>query len=85
MSPRSHHEEKAGITEQELIEAFERVVQEDYPNPERIGCPPKKVLRQSAISATRVPQSVLDHLRKCAPCLKEYDALRSGRRAKASE
>src|SRR5260370_41189151 len=82
--PHSRHEEKAGVTERELIEALERVVRKDYPNPERIGCPGKKVLRQAATSATRVPQSVLDHFAKCAPCLKEYDRLRRARKGRST-
>ncbi len=75
-SPHSYHEQKAGVTERELIETFERVVREDYPNPERIGCPSQEVLKQAATSLTRTSQSVLDHVAKCAPCLQEYDRLR---------
>ncbi len=76
-SPHSHHEQKAGVTERELIESFERVVREDYPNPERKGCPSKRVLKKTAATPTCAPQSVLDHLAQCSPCLQEYDQLRS--------
>ncbi len=81
MKESPHHEKKAGISEWELIEAFERVVREDYPNPERIGCPGLDVLKLVADSSARAPQSVLDHLAKCAPCLEEYDRLRGRTKA----
>ncbi len=81
-SPLSRHEEKAGVTEQELIEAFERVVREHYPNPERIGCPGEKALRQLATSARIDLKPVLDHVVKCAPCLMEYDRLRKTMKAR---
>ena len=80
--PHSRHEEKAGVTERELIEALERVVRKDYPNPERIGCPGEKVLRQAATSPKRPLRSVLDHIAKCAPCMKEYDRLRKDTKAR---
>jgi hypothetical protein len=84
-NPHSHHEEKAGVAEQELIEALERVVRKDYPNPERIGCPSKKVLKQAAASPKRPLRAVLDHIAKCAPCMKEYDRLRrKGKAPRAS-
>lgn len=76
MKESPHHEKRAGVSERELIEALERVVREDYPNPERIGCPDQEALKAAAGSPTRASQSVLDHLAKCAPCLEEYDRLR---------
>jgi hypothetical protein len=74
--PPSYHEEKAGIGERELIEAFERLVREDYPNPKRIGCPNKGTLRQLAALSTPKLQVLFDHIARCAPCLKDYDRLR---------
>ncbi len=75
-SPHSRHEEKAGVKEQELIEAFGQMVREDYPNPERVSCPTEEVLKEAAASPTHASQAVLDHIAKCAPCLEEYDRLR---------
>ena len=74
----SHHEEKAGITEGDLIEALEEVVREDHPNPGRIGCPTKKELKQAASSPRGASQPVLDHIAACAPCLKQYERFRRG-------
>lgn len=81
-SPHSHHEQKAGVSEQELIETFEQVFREDYPNPERIGCLSQELLRQAPSSPTSAPEVVLDHIAKCAICPQEYDQLR--RKAKVS-
>ncbi len=75
-NPHSHHEKKAGVTEQELIEAFAQVVRKDYPNPERKGCPSQEALEQTVVSPTCASQSVLEHIAKCAPCLQEFDRLR---------
>lgn len=75
-NPRSYQEEKAGAAENELIEALEQVVREDFPNPERQGCPGEKALRKAAKSAKDSPQFILDHIAKCAHCLREYDRLR---------
>jgi hypothetical protein len=75
-TPRSRHEEKAGITEGDLIEAFEQVVREEHPNPTRTGCPGEKELRQAASSSRHALQSVLDHIAVCVHCLKEYDQFR---------
>ena len=74
-SPRSKYEEKAGATEEDLIEALEQVVREDHPNPQRVGCPGKKALTKAATSPKHASQSVLNHIAKCAPCMKEYDRL----------
>jgi len=79
----SSHEEKAGVTEQELIEALEKIVRKHYPNPERIGCPGKKALRDLAASARTDLKPILDHVVKCAPCLKKYDRLRKATKVRS--
>ncbi len=75
----SGHEKKAGITEGDLIEAFEHVVREDHANPTRVDCLSKKELKQAASSPSHISQSILDHIAVCASCLTEYDRLRRGR------
>ena len=54
----------------DLIAAFDRVVHEHYPNPERIGCPARFALTRLA-TGPRDSESgaVLDHIRECASCL----------------
>lgn len=75
-TPRSRHEEKAGITEGDLIEAFEQVVRKEYPNQRRTGCPSEKKLKRAASSPRQASQPVLDHITVCAQCLEEYDRFR---------
>jgi hypothetical protein len=80
-TPRSRHEEKAGITEGDLIVAFEQIVREEHPNPRRTGCPSEKELKQAASSSRRASQSVLGHIAECAHCLRQYDRLRRDAKA----
>ena len=66
--------------EKDLVEAFEKLVQKDYPNPECVGCPGPEVLAQFARrpSDTRLSHA-LTHLERCAPCFHELKELRKGR------
>ena len=70
--------------EEELFDAFDRVVHQDHPNPHRINCPGTSALQKLAIEpvASR-SSSVLAHIRQCAPCFDELRELR--RRRKSSE
>ena len=65
-------------SEKELLDAFDRVVHEDFPNPGRIACPGREVLlklvRQPADAELTV---LLAHVRQCAPCFDELKELRS--------
>lgn len=63
--------------EKELIDAFERRVHEDFPNPERIACPGRDQLRLLAEPSRESQLShLLDHVRKCAPCFDELKQMR---------
>jgi hypothetical protein len=64
-------------SENELMEAFDRVVHADHPNPERHGCPGTSVLQK----LVRAPESfdcqaTLNHIGRCAPCRDELRELR---------
>jgi len=64
--------------EKELFDAFDRVVHEDYPNPQRKDCPGSSALRKLAAEPEAVlSASTLAHIRQCAPC---FDELREVRR-----
>ncbi|MGC2821097.1 MAG: hypothetical protein WA198_15505 [Candidatus Sulfotelmatobacter sp.] len=67
--------------EKELLDALDRVVHEDFPNPQRIACPGREVLlrfvRQPA--DTQFAQ-LLTHIRQCAPCFDELKELRQKKR-----
>jgi hypothetical protein len=63
--------------EKELLAAFDRVVHEDFPNPQRINCPGREVLRKLALKPGDTQFiELLAHIRQCAPCFDELKELR---------
>lgn len=64
-------------SEKELLEAFERVIHEDFPNPQRIGCPGREALLRLAEGSGNIQQTrFLAHIQQCAPCFDELKELR---------
>lgn len=64
-------------TEKDLIEAFRALVQKNFPNPRRIGCPGHDALVQLASgSESSEFTTILRHIRQCAPCFGELSELR---------
>jgi hypothetical protein len=64
-------------SEKELVDAFDRVVHKEFPNPQRINCPGKEILQklaQQPADAQSTP--ILTHIRQCAPCFDELKELR---------
>jgi len=73
-------------SEKELLEAFEKVIHEDFPNPQRIGCPGGEVLLRFAEGSGHVQQTLfLDHIRQCAPCFDELKELRRKARKESGQ
>lgn len=63
--------------EKELLDAFDRIIHEDFPNPQRSGCPGRGALSKLAEAAGQVQQTrLLAHIRQCAPCFDELKELR---------
>ena len=65
--------------EARLLKAGQRaLLQGEFPNPERSGCPDKETLRSIATRKLSLEQVVewVDHVGFCSPCYVEYDALR---------
>jgi hypothetical protein len=60
-------------SEKELVDAFEGIVHEDFPNPQRIACPGREVLLKLA---QQPADAQLVHIRQCAPCFDELKELR---------
>ena len=64
-------------SEKELLDAFDRVVHEDFPNPQRIACPGSEVLLELAQQvADSQLAGLLAHIRQCALCFDELKELR---------
>jgi hypothetical protein len=63
--------------EKELLDALDRVVHEDFPNPQRVACPGREVLLKLAHQAADTQLApLLAHIRQCAPCFDELQELR---------
>jgi hypothetical protein len=72
------------ITERELIEALERVMREDDPNPSREDCPDSLALQQlAAAPANEIPidEPTLLHIGHCWACLSDLKRLREKRKS----
>ena len=73
-------------SEKELLEAFERIIHEDSPNPQRVGCPGDEALLKLAEGAGDVQQThLLAHIRQCAPCFDKLKELRSRSRNRSPQ
>jgi hypothetical protein len=65
---------------------FEELMAGAYPNPERIGCPPRDVLITLARRQRPIGDRAYEHLKICSPCyqegraIQEADALEPRRR-----
>ena len=64
--------------EQRILDALERGLSREFPNPDRIGCPGSEVLRGIASHKLRLAEvhPWLDHLSACTPCYQEFTKLR---------
>ena len=60
--------------ERRVLDVLGRGLLRDFPNPERVGCPPPGVLE--GIASHRVPlaeaEKWLDHLGSCSPCYRDF-------------
>lgn len=64
--------------ERAMLDLFEQASLNDYPNPERIGCPGADFLKQLARDHRSITLSDqrLDHVVHCSPCFREFVAFR---------
>ena len=60
--------------EKRVLDALGRGLLREFPNPERVGCPPSEVLK--GMASRRVPlaeaEKWLDHLGSCSPCYRDF-------------
>lgn len=64
--------------ERELLRLGTRVFAEQFPNPDRAGCPPQDVLRAMAFRRQHTGPGGCpsDHLTVCSPCFRDYSGYR---------
>jgi hypothetical protein len=74
-------DEREEPTMKELSAAAERVLQQEHPNPDRVGCPDRSILEQLANFSEEDPpfdSDVLRHvLTECYPCFRDLRELKS--------
>jgi len=68
-------EEKLSAEEERrLLEIFEQSSLNEYPNPNRVGCPGLAFLRKLAFDRRSIPirRPDLTHVTRCSPCFREF-------------
>lgn len=82
---RSRKDRMSRKEERELLKLGRRVFGDNFPNPERAGCPPAEVLRAMAFRHKQAPPGAdpSDHLTVCSPCFREYTRYRQQARQQA--
>jgi hypothetical protein len=70
----AHFEEE----EKRILDALGEKLLREYPNPERFGCPPPKVLKDIAFHNLTFANAErwFEHITACSPCYREYCDLR---------
>lgn len=63
--------------EKRVLDALGRGLLREFPNPERIGCPPSEVLKGMASHAVPLAEAEkwLEHLGSCSPCYRDFSRL----------
>lgn len=71
--------------ERHLLDLFEKAALNDYPNPERNGCPGADFLRQVAVNrkSVSVRDPRLNHITRCSPCFREFTEFRTAARRRS--
>ena len=57
-----------------LQEHLRRILIQSHPNPERVGCPDSRIIRDLAFRRRSAPeniQKVISHLLKCSECVSD--------------
>lgn len=76
MSPQKPIRMLSRQEEKELLRSGEDVLRSDFPNPERLGCPGKEILRTLASRSQSLALTdrsrYLDHMTCCSPCFSEF-------------
>ncbi len=70
--------------ERELLDLLAKSALNDYPNPERVGCPGREFLERLAFHRKSIPVSDfrLDHVVHCSPCFRELTEMRAAGKKK---
>jgi hypothetical protein len=71
-------QEEFNAEEKRILNLLDRGLSQDFPNPQRVGCPDSAILK--GIALHKVPLAVadrwLDHFSSCSPCFQEFTQFR---------
>ena len=61
--------------EKKFLRILKRHLSRDFPNPKRIGCPPKQRLMKLAGRPESASDWIVEHLLSCSPCYRAYSKI----------
>ena len=70
------------LSEENVLALGRKHFSEDFPNPERRGCPPTGQLKSLAENPRKAKESPLNHISSCSPCYRMYSRFLQARKAK---
>lgn len=59
-------------SDEALLKFLTQHLATDFPNPQRRGCPAKRILKKQALPTRKFNPKVIRHLLRCSPCFVYY-------------
>ena len=71
-SKRTPKFKRRAASDDALLKFLARHLATDFPNPQRRGCPSKRVLERHALPTRKFNPKIIRHLLRCSPCFVYY-------------
>ncbi len=72
MRTKKRRKDAPEISEEEFLTSAKAYLSTDFPNPQRIGCPPESELKTLAEHPRQAEHSARQHITCCSPCFNRY-------------
>jgi hypothetical protein len=71
-------QEEFNVEEKRILDLLSRGLSQDFPNPQRVGCPDSAMLKGIALHKVPLAEADpwLDHFSSCSPCFQEFTQFR---------
>jgi hypothetical protein len=71
-------QEEFNVEEKRILDLLSRGLSQDFPNPQRVGCPDSAMLKGIALHKVPLAEADpwLDHFSSCSPCFQEFTHFR---------
>jgi hypothetical protein len=71
-------QEEFNVEEKRILNLLSRGLSQDFPNPQRVGCPDSAMLKGIALHKVPLAEADpwLDHFSSCSPCFQEFTQFR---------